>query len=125
MTTKKEEMRIEKENAIVEVKKILETTKKRDQWRNGNKSQVPVLYTVLRHVSRSGMSRSIDVYSISENGEKYRLSYYAKVILDLKFDTAHDGLKMIGCGMDMGFALVYNLAYAVYGDGYAIAQEWL
>jgi hypothetical protein len=86
---------------------------------------VPVLYTVLRHVSKSGMSRSIDVYSISETGEKYRLSYLAKVILDLKFDTNHDGLKMGGCGMDMGFALVYNLAYAVYGDGYAIAQEWL
>jgi len=125
MVTKKEEKRIERENAIAEVKKILETTKTREQWRNGSKSEVPFLYTVLRHVSRSGMSRSIDLYSISNTGERYRLSYYAKVILDLSFDTKNDGVKMSGCGMDMGFALVYNLASAVYGDGYAIAQEWM
>ena len=35
------------------------------------------------------------------------------------------GVTMRGAGMDMGFALVYNLAHALHGDGYALKQRWI
>lgn len=62
-----------------------------------------------------------------------------------KFDRDQQGIKIGGCGMDMGFALVYNLGRTLFpkgfkvkgrgrnGDtsghdrdgGYALRQEWL
>lgn len=123
--SKASEKREEKERCLTEIKRILETTKKRDMYRNGTKEKVPVLYTILRHVSKSGMSRSIDIVSISEDGDHYSLTYYAKCIMDYPFDQKNGGIKIGGCGMDMGFALIDSLSYAVYGDGYKIAQEWL
>jgi len=125
MATKKQQKEEEKREAIDKLKEILKTTKKREVWRNGESKMVPVLYTIIRHVARSGMSRSIDVISISEDGEVYNISYLVKTVLDMKLDTTNGGVKIGGCGMDMGFAIVYNLANKLYGNGYAIHQEWL
>jgi hypothetical protein len=36
-----------------------------------------------------------------------------------------DGIIRNGCGMDMGADLVMNLSYALFGDSYALRQEWL
>lgn len=125
MTTKKQQKEEEKREAIDKLKEILKTTKKREVWRNRESKMVPVLYTIVRHVSRSGMSRSIDVISISEDGDHLNLSYWIKTAMGLKIDQKNGGVIMTGAGMDMGFALVYNLASALYGNGYAIHQEWL
>lgn len=125
MATKKQMKEEEKREAIEQIKKVLETTKKREVYRNGEKQTVPVLYTIIRHVARSGMSRSIDVISISEDGEHYNLSYWIKTALDMQIDQNNGGVKMGGCGMDMGFALVDHLSYKLYNRGYAIHQEWL
>jgi hypothetical protein len=37
----------------------------------------------------------------------------------------HNSIVCNGCGMDMGFDLVYNLSSVLYGDGYKIKQEWI
>ena len=125
MTTKKQQKEEEKREAIDKLKEILKTTKKREVRRNGESKMVPVLYTIIRHVSRSGMSRSIDVISISEDGEHYNISYLVKTVLDMKLDTTNGGVKIGGCGVDMGVALVDHLSYKLYNRGYAIHQEWL
>lgn len=72
------------------------------------------LYTVLRHVSSSGMSRSVSVIQI-KRGETYDWSYLVAKAIDEKIDQTHDGIKIPGAGMDMGFELVYRLSYALYG----------
>lgn len=75
------------------------------------------VYTVLRHCSRSGMSRSISA-CIGEGSEITDITYWAATAMGDRLDAKNGGVKMGGCGMDMGFALVYNLSSVVFKDGY-------
>jgi len=81
------------------------------------------VYTILRHVSRSGMARDISLYTIKDN-KPYFLDGLVSHALDCKI-SKNQGLRVHGCGMDMGFDLVYQLAYALFGDGYNLSHEWL
>lgn len=83
-----------------------------------------ILYTQLKHVSKSGMTRHIAVRKI-ENDYPYDYTYLVAKALDGKISDKYDGIKREGCGMDMGFDLIYHLSYVLYGDGYAIKQRWL
>lgn len=74
------------------------------------------VYTVLKHVSASGMYRVIDLYLIKDN-RPMRISGYAAKLLE-GYDRKHEGCRAGGCGMDMGYHLVMNLGYALYSDGY-------
>jgi hypothetical protein len=42
-----------------------------------------------------------------------------------RLHTHHDGVKVDGCGMDMGFHLIYTMSQVVHGDGYAVSQRWV
>ena len=77
------------------------------------------LYTVVRHVSASGMTRSIDVYRLYvENGKAERqwLSRRVAVALGWGYDEQREAVKVGGAGMDMGFHLVYELGHVLFGD---------
>lgn len=71
--------------------------------------------TILRHVSRSGMTRAI---SPVVNGEDVTWLVCRAFPRYFKRNARHDGITMEGCGMDMGFALVYELSHALYPDGF-------
>ena len=73
------------------------------------------LHTILRHVSASGMSRSISVIQI-KRGRTYDWSYLIAKAIGEKIDQRHDGIKVQGAGMDMGFEVVYRLSLALYGS---------
>jgi hypothetical protein len=78
---------------------------------------------VLRHVSRSGMSRRIDFYK-SEGGEMLYLTGRIAHVLDMRVsDASGGGLVVGGCGMDMGFSVVYNLSSALYPQGFTCIGE--
>lgn len=81
------------------------------------------LYTVIRKVSPSGMSRCIDVYAIEDNKPVY-LSGYASNVLGWKMSKDR-GIVVSGCGMDMGFHLVSQLCYACGVNYQDVRQEWL
>lgn len=81
-----------------------------------------VITTVMRHVARSGMQRSISL-TIPLDGEVFALDYYAARAMDDNIDRKNGGIKIGGCGMDMGFALVYNLARTLWPDGYGCIGE--
>lgn len=74
------------------------------------------VYTVLRHVSRSGMYRAIDLYVIRD-GEPRRITHTASRLLE-GYDNRHEAAKANGCGMDMGFHLVYSLSSVLFKDGF-------
>ena len=74
------------------------------------------VYTVLRHVSQSGMSRNISLMVIKDN-EVRHIDYSTHILTGYPL-AKHEGVKIGGCGMDMGFALVYDLSRALYGSGY-------
>ena len=74
---------------------------------------------VLTHVSRSGMSRSIKVILPGDGGRHvWDASYLVARAVGWTFDRNHGGVKVDGCGMDMGFHLVYTLSRILYPDGY-------
>jgi hypothetical protein len=70
------------------------------------------IYTIVTHVSKSGMSRDIKMYTIKDNEPVYLSGYVARA-LDLRL--SNDGVRVGGCGMDMGYHLVMNLSYALHG----------
>ena len=86
----------------------------------------PVVKTILRHVSQSGMSRNISVVYKGED-----ITWKVAKALGEPIKEKHGSwiITMGGCGMDMGFSLVYNLATVLYGyenqGGYRLKQEWL
>ena len=74
------------------------------------------VYTNVDHVSKSGMSRRISAY-IVEDGSIRDITW---LISRAGIGKLHreGGIVMGGCGMDMGFALVYNLGSALYPNGF-------
>lgn len=89
------------------------------------------VYTILQHVSKSGMSRSItSVIPVKDDatGELriQQIDYLVKKVLDLPFDNRNGGLKISGCGMDMGYAIVHQLGCVMYPMvRYPLKQSWL
>lgn len=88
------------------------------------------VYTILRRVSSSGMTRHISL-KVAQGGEIYDITYRAALALGDKLHdvNGHNTIKVNGAGMDMGFHLVYNLSSVLFhGEeraGYKIAQRWL
>lgn len=100
------------------------------------------VYTVLRHVSRSGMKRRIDLYVFRNNTPLYLSAHAARVLgCRMSNRAGEEGVSVSGCGMDMGFDLVYNLGRVLFGKdyqpaaplpdqarndpGYALHHRWL
>jgi len=95
------------------------------------------LFTLLRHVSKSGMSRTIQIVSIKpadgsgpgsaanrENGvEIGHLGYNVAQALGEPYDRQKEGVKVGGCGMDMGFHLVYSLGSVLFPGGFGCVGE--
>lgn len=88
------------------------------------------VYTLVRHVSASGMSRDISLF-IAQGGEIIDVTYYAAHAIGWRLveRNGRRAIKVQGAGMDMGFHLVYTLASVLYrgaveGDaGKALKQE--
>jgi hypothetical protein len=116
-------------------------TQKATEFLNNNIKVGDTLYTIETHVTKSGMSRSIRVFDKNKDD----ITFYVARILGETIDQNNGGIKVSGCGMDMGFEIVYRLGYALYpkgfkvngigrnGDtsgydndgGYALKQRWL
>lgn len=80
-----------------------------------------MVYTVLRHVSSSGMCRWIDLY-IHKKNQPVRLTWTAARALGWTYDPRHEALKVGGCGMDMGFHAVYSLGYVLFPKGFKLPK---
>jgi len=97
------------------------------QYFNGKRATV---YTVLRSVSASGMTRHISL-KVAQGDDIYDITYLAAQAMKEKISerNGYNTIKVNGCGMDMGFHLVYNLSSVLFAGeeraGYKIAQRWL
>ncbi len=90
------------------------------------------VYTVLRHVSKSGMQRRIDCYAIGKDRRPCYLSGYMEALGMGTRGKKDQGLIVNGCGMDMGFHLVNNLSIHLFcpknythKGAYALKHEWI
>ena len=104
----------------------------RNEWADDLRTQLPpgsTAYTVLRHVSRSGMLREIDLLALDAGDPGDRepvavrwLSYRAAALLGYTLGE-RDGIRVSGGGMDMGFHLVYSLSRTLYPQGFDCIGE--
>jgi len=74
-----------------------------------------VINTLVRSVSSNGMSRRISLY-IVDGQEMRSIDHWASVITGYK-QSDKGGLIVGGCGMDMGFHLVYTLGALLWPNG--------
>jgi hypothetical protein len=77
------------------------------------------VFVSLKHVSRSGMSRVIMPFIIRNNEPRY-LAWTVAKATGRTYNYNHDGVIVGGCGMDMGFELVYTLSRYLFPDGFQI-----
>ena len=51
---------------------------------------------------------------------------YRSILEDLGYKLKDNGAIFVkGCGMDMGFHVIYSLSQTLFNDGYAIKQRWI
>lgn len=95
-------------------------------------SEGSTVYTVLRSVSSSGMSRTLSL-KVAKDGKILDLTYYAGTVLDWPIVEVNGSraLRVGGCGMDMGFHTVYTLSRALFREkgntkdaGYLLNHAW-
>ena len=99
-----------------------------------------IIWCVLRKVASTGMSRQIDFYVI-QNNEPFWLTGRIARLLGWR-QAKNDALIVSGCGMDMGFHVVYELGQTLWpkgtdkphghrngepdsAGGYALKHRWL
>lgn len=75
------------------------------------------VYCILRHVSRSGMQRTIQTVKL-EDGQPLYLGYNVARVIGASYDDKREGVKVDGCGMDMGFHIVYSLSRVLFPLGF-------
>jgi hypothetical protein len=95
-------------------------------------SKESTVYTVLRKVAPSGMSRSISL-KIVHYGKIVDITYYASLVLGWPLVEVNGSraLRVGGCGMDMGFHTVYTLSRILFREegslkdaGYSLNHAW-
>lgn len=79
---------------------------------------------------------------IVRNGDICDITYHAACVMGDSIDQKNGGIKIGGCGMDMGFHLVYHLGRVLWPNGtpephgtrngepdsdggYALKQRWI
>lgn len=81
------------------------------------------IYSIIRKVAPSGLSRTIDFYVIHE-GRPLWVTPVFRDLLGLR-QEGKGAVRVSGVGMDMAFACVYDLGIKLHGDGYFFRSEIL
>ena len=81
------------------------------------------IFTTIKHVSVSGMSRRISCYIIQGDNIKCIDNWVGEIVGWKHSDNG--GIVVNGCGMDMAFHLVYTLSSVLFNDGYALNKEYI
>ena len=106
MTTKKAQAEAERQEAIAELREMLPPG--------------TTVYTILRHVSSSGMMRVIEPVIVVD-GKVLRITWLVLKALERSSHKKYDGVVIGGCGSDMGFEIVYHLGSVLYPNGFDCA----
>ena len=122
------------ETLTAKERKTAECAEAIEQLRKDLKEGATV-YTILRHCSASGMSRDISLVMVKD-GELRNITWYAARAMGYacKLRDGSNVIRVGGCGMDMGFHLVYGLSRTIFAgnparedrdSGYVLNHRWL
>ena len=100
-------MKKEKENKE-NMQKLIEILKK---CNNKDKKGVMLTFTNLK-ASKSGMSRTFNIYCTTKKGDLLNITYLVAKITENTF-TNNYKMRINGCGMDMLFETCYQLNCAI------------
>jgi hypothetical protein len=86
----------------------------------------PIIYTILRSVSASGMTRYISAYVII-GGKPHSLSWDFARAQGKRCEVKHGqwANKVSGIGMDMGFAYALDIAHRADWGEVGFSHQWL
>lgn len=73
------------------------------------------VYTVIKHVARSGMSRQIALMVVRKK-EIWDISGFVATALGWRWVDSN-AVQVSGCGMDMAFHIVYELGRVLFPEG--------
>jgi len=82
------------------------------------------IYYNVTHVARSGMSRNIRFYWVDTDRRPKDITYLMSEVLGYK-DRSDGTIHVRGCGMDMGFKVISDLADALFADYKQLRSEAL
>ena len=82
------------------------------------------IYTIMRHVSASGMYRTIDVVIIRKT-QPMIISYDVAMATGHRFDKKHHAIGMGGCGYDIGFEIVSSISHLLWPKGIIRSGEFV
>lgn len=99
-------MRITKQERAEAIERLREMVKPGDR-----------LFTILRHVSKSGMSRVVQVVKMDEDGNPLYLGWNVAKACGFSWNDRHEGVAVGGCGFDAGFQVVYEIGRALWPEG--------
>lgn len=116
----------EKKLAIEELRNAIKCASKESDSK-------PVVYTNLVSVSRSGMYRNIAVYIVDMKNKPAGLLWNISGLVakaqggKAKEVNGHWCLGVSGCGMDMGYHIVSNIAYILtnWKSYHGISHRWM
>ena len=117
MITKKTQLAVDRELARMRLREIFA------------KQTDPKVYTVLRHVSSSGLSKDISLKTV-EDGQLIDITWTSALALGDKVNDRNGqrAIRVNGGGMDLGYHLVHNLSMTLYGvenrGGYTLSHDW-
>jgi hypothetical protein len=80
------------------------------------------VYTSIKRVSSTGMSRHISVY-VARKEQIINITWHVGNITEYKRNNDTGGLVVGGCGMDMGFHLIYSLSRCLYPKGFKLPKS--
>lgn len=80
------------------------------------------LYTILRSVSGSGMTRHLDIYRIVD-GKPLRFSKLAADAAGYGWNRTRAEIRTEGGGLDVGHQLVYDLGRLCFPDGFGCVGD--
>ena len=82
------------------------------------------VYSIVRNVSQSGMTRDISFFAIDKDGLR-PISFQMCTLFGEKPKERHGHwvVRTQGAGMDMAFKNVYDLSYTLFKDGYALNSK--
>lgn len=86
--------------------------------------QDSTIYTIVRSVSASGMSRTMS-FKVVKDGELCDITYYVAGLLNYSLNDyhGHNTIRVNGCGMDMAFHVVSSVATVLFNDYKTLRSE--
>lgn len=81
------------------------------------------VYSITRHISSTGMSRSIDFIIIGqESREPWQITGLLADLLEVPRNPNHNGIRVKGCGYNHAGSVVEHVAQRLHGSPDALKQ---